>query len=223
MEHVGVISEGEWNSLNGMCSEEAEFMAQLLGNCSLPNEVPSNTNFPVSSIFWQAHESNGNIAGVDESAMYSSDETNTSMYSFSQGSGYSGGSSILFPFSSHESYYPSVSHQVFVTNNNVMTMDYCMMEDTNNSSRVHILSTNVMEGDDFLNQDVSNDSIESNNNMSEDVLQGKNLELGRGLPMPIPELPKEDKISSPSESKKRSRIPGEVSTEISHHRSPFSF
>ncbi|KAI3445889.1 hypothetical protein Pfo_002554 [Paulownia fortunei] len=208
MEHVGAISEGEWNSLNGMCSEEAEFMAQLLGNCSLPNEVPSGSNFPVSSAFWPAHESNGNIAGVDESAMYSSDETNTSMYSFSQGSSYSGGSSILFPFSSHESYYPSVSHQVFVTDNNMMTMDYCMMEGKNNSSRVHILTTNVMEGDDFLNQDVSNDSIESNENMSEDVLQGKNLQLGRELAMPMPELPKEDKVSSPS--KKRSRAPGEV-------------
>ncbi|KAI3448180.1 hypothetical protein Pfo_004845 [Paulownia fortunei] len=135
MEAIGTMSEGEWNSsFNGMSTEEADFMAQLLGNCSLPNEVPSGSNFVVSSAFWPAHESNLNIAGVDESAMYSSDETNTNMYSFSQGSSYGGGSSILFPSSSHESYYPSFSHQVFVTNNNLMTMDYCVMDGKNNSS-----------------------------------------------------------------------------------------
>lgn len=219
------ISEREWNSLNGMCSEEAEFMAQLLSSCSLPNEVTSVHNFPISSSFWPCHESNENIAGVDESSMYSSDETNTSMYSFSQGSSYSGGGGIVFPFSSHESYYqnhPSISHQVFMGNNNLMTMDYCMMESKDNSSRVHILSTNVMEGDDFLNQDVSNDSIDS---MSEDILQGKNSQLGKELTIPMPQMSKEDKCSSPTESKKRSRPHGEVSIkELSpHHPSPFIF
>ncbi|KAK6136939.1 hypothetical protein DH2020_029317 [Rehmannia glutinosa] len=194
MEHIGAISEGEWNSLNGMCSDEAEFMAQLLGNCSLPNEVPSDSNFPVSATFWPAHDSN---AAVDESSMYSSDETNVSMYSLSQGSSYSGGTGIFFPFSSgHESYhYPSATHQFLVTNNNLMTMDLCMMESKENNS---------------LNQDVSNDSLESNENMSEGVLQGKNLQLGMELAIPMPELPKEEKITSPSESRKRSRIPGEV-------------
>ncbi|KAK6159212.1 hypothetical protein DH2020_006526 [Rehmannia glutinosa] len=194
MEHIGAISEGEWNSLNGMCSDEAEFMAQLLGNCSLPNEVPSDSDFPVSATFWPAHDSN---AAVDESSMYSSDETNVSMYSLSQGSSYSGGTGIFFPFSSgHESYhYPSATHQFLVTNNNLMTMDLCMMESKENN---------------FLNQDVSNDSLESNENMSEDVLQGKNLQLGMELAIPMPELPKEEKITSPSESRKRSRIPGEV-------------
>ncbi|KAL0356923.1 UNVERIFIED_CONTAM: Transcription factor [Sesamum calycinum] len=208
MEHVGAISGGEWNSLNGMCSDEADFMAQLLGNCSLPNEVPSSSNFPVSSAFWSAHESNEEIA-VDETAMYSSDETNTSVYSFSQGNSYSGSSGILFPYPSHESYYPCVSHQVFMTNNSMMTMDY-YMESKNNNSRIHILSTNVTEGDDFLNQDISNDSTESNQNMSEDVFQGKDLQLEPELAVPMSELVKEDKVSSPSESKKRSRAPPEL-------------
>ncbi|KAK6159220.1 hypothetical protein DH2020_006534 [Rehmannia glutinosa] len=163
MEHIGAISEGEWNSLNGMCSDEAEFMAQLLGNCSLPNEVPSDSNFPVSATFWPAHDSN---AAVDESSMYSSDETNVSMYSLSQGSSYSGGTGIFSHF-----------HRV-------------------------MKATTIL--------DVSNDSLESNENMSEDVLQGKNLQLGMELAIPMPELPKEEKITSPSESRKRSRIPGEV-------------
>ncbi|KAL0348303.1 UNVERIFIED_CONTAM: Transcription factor [Sesamum angustifolium] len=197
METVGTISEGEWNSsFNGMSSEEADFMAQLLGNCSLPSEVPNGaaSNFAVSSTFWPAHESNLNMTGVSENAaMYSSDETNTTnMYSFAQGSSYSGGSSVIFPSSSHESYYPSGSHQLFLTNNNFMTMDYF-----NNSSRVPF-TDNVMEGNDFLNQDVSNDSMESNEKLPEDVLQGKNFQ-------PL----KDDKISSSLEiSKKRPGIPG---------------
>ncbi|KAK4424262.1 Transcription factor [Sesamum alatum] len=195
METVGTISEGEWNSFNGMSSEEADFMAQLLGNCSLPSEVPNGAapNFAVSSAFWPAHESNLNMTGVSESAaMYSSDETNTTnMYSFSQGSSYSGGSSVIFPSSSHESYHPSGSHHFFVANNNFMTMDYF-----NNSSRVPF-TDNVMEGNDFLNQDVSNDSMESDEKLPEDVLQGKNFQ-------PL----KEHKTSSPLEiSKKRPGIP----------------
>ncbi|KAG8364196.1 hypothetical protein BUALT_Bualt19G0103200 [Buddleja alternifolia] len=176
------ISEGEWNSFNGMCSEEADFMAQLLGNCSLPNEVQNGSNYTVFSNFWPSHEPNVNVSGVDESEMYSISR---------------GGSGFLFPSSSHESYYnPSASQHVFVGNNNLMTMDYGLMESKNN----------VMEGDDFLNQDVSNDSIVSDEKLSEDVLHGKDLQLGREHETPVPE----EKIGSPTEiSKKRPRIPGE--------------
>lgn len=204
MEHVGVIPEGEWN---GMCSEDAEFMAQLLGSCSLPNEVLTDTNFLVSPTFWPTQESNRNFSVVDETAMYSSDETNTSsMCSLSQGiSGYSGGSSILFPFSSQESYYSTLSHHVSMTNNNLMTMDYSAVEGKNGSQ---VRSGNVRAGDDdFLNQDVSNDSTQSNNDiMPEDVREGNMLVV----PIP-PRVPREDKIISPSESKKRSRVPCDVS------------
>ncbi|KAK6143636.1 hypothetical protein DH2020_023984 [Rehmannia glutinosa] len=64
---VGTISEGGWNNF---VSDEADFMAQLLGNCSIPNHdhVPINaSNF---SVFWPSHESNNsnNVnVGVDES------------------------------------------------------------------------------------------------------------------------------------------------------------
>lgn len=212
MEHVGAIPEGEWSSLNGMCSEEAEFMAQLLGNCSLPNEVLNDSNFLVSPTFWPTHEPNRNFTVVDETAMYSSDETNTTgMCSLSQGiSSYCGGSSILFPFSNQESYYSILSHHVSVTNNNLMTMDNCTAEGKN-GSQVH--STNIMAGDaDFLTQDVSNDSIQSNNDiMPEDVSERKKLEFTGGLVVPIPpQVPREDKSISPSESKKRSRVPCEA-------------
>lgn len=165
---------GEWN---GMCSsEEAEFMAELLGNCSLPNEVmSSSTNFMVSPAFHG-----------DSAAMYSSDET--SMCSLSQGTSFSG---ILFPFSSQESYYSSsaLSHHVSGTNNDdLMTMDYC-------KSGFRDDGVDVMGGEEFLNRDISNDSTQSGNE--------------RGIPVAW-----EEKICSPSESKKRSRVPCDVSDEF---------
>ncbi|KAJ6983931.1 hypothetical protein NC653_022219 [Populus alba x Populus x berolinensis] len=38
-------------------SEEADFMAQLLGNCP-SNQVDSSSNFGVPSSFWPNHETN---------------------------------------------------------------------------------------------------------------------------------------------------------------------
>jgi len=60
MEHLGVISEGQWGSLSGMYTpEEAHFMAQVLNN--LP------------SAFWPCHDSSMNMAGLTEFSYYYSD------------------------------------------------------------------------------------------------------------------------------------------------------
>ncbi|GER36909.1 basic helix-loop-helix (bHLH) DNA-bindingsuperfamily protein [Striga asiatica] len=154
MEQIEAISGFEWNSMSGICSDEAEFMAQLLGNSSIPNELPSNSVFPT---FWP-------------------DETNASIYSFSQENG-----GIFFPFSSsHEGYHNDVSRQEF------MSMDFCK------------------ENIDFLNlDDVSNDSTESNENVSESVVRGNNLQLGEDLTIQnMAELPRGNSTIG---TKKRSR------------------
>ncbi|PIN19760.1 hypothetical protein CDL12_07550 [Handroanthus impetiginosus] len=190
-----------------MCSEEADFRAQLLGSCSLPNEVPSSSNFTVSSTFLPSHTPNMNGGGVGESAMYSSDKTNTTMYSFSQGSSYSGSSSIIFPSSSPETSYPSFSHQIIAAHNNFMTMDYCMMGGKSNGSQVPLLTNNVMEGDDFLNQDVCNDSLESDRKLPDDFLQGKNFQFRKEHETVVPEPLGDDKTSSPSEISKKRKYP----------------
>lgn len=40
MEPLGAFSVGEWGSLSGMyTNEEADFMAQFLGNCQFPNDL----------------------------------------------------------------------------------------------------------------------------------------------------------------------------------------
>lgn len=77
MEPVVAMSEGEWSSLSGTCStEEANFMAQLFGTCQ--NEQLPSSGLP---IFWTNHESN--IGGTSEVSIFSSQDTNSSVYHFS--------------------------------------------------------------------------------------------------------------------------------------------
>ncbi|RVW72423.1 hypothetical protein VitviT2T_003645 [Vitis vinifera] len=188
MEPVGAISEGEWGSLSGMyTTEEAEFMAQLLGNCSsFPNELDGGSSLGIPSAFWAAgHES------VNKSLYCSSDAANTNLYCFSQGSSsYSGGSS-LFPNSSQGSYYLSDSQQVLGGNNSAMSMDFCIGDDKNNSLAVQVFADSLMEGDEYcLNVE----------------------ECRRNFPE-MPELPSatEDKNNKmPENSKKRMRDSGDV-------------
>lgn len=207
MEAVGTISEGDqWNSsFNGICSDEADFMSQLLGACSVPNEVPPINGHDFSISNWAAYESNPSIGGVGESSMYSSDDQ-TSVYSWSS----------MYPSSSanQECYYPSinnnnnVAHHIFVGNNNLMTMDYCLMMDG-------IINSHVIDGgdDDFLNQD--NLSNGSNVEYDDEKVVSENV-VPRGKETLISEpLMKESNNNNPSEiSRKRPRIPpGEVSQE----------
>ena len=206
MDSMGAISEGEWSSLSGMyTTEEADFMAQLLSNCPLPDELDGSSNLGISSTFWHAHHSTINMTG----ALYcSSDIANTSSYSFSQGSSYSAGSSILFPSSSQESYYlKSDSHPIFVANNSPMSMDSCMEDATNTSSY-------LVEGDDCLNQEMGNGNVEQDGkSLQEPALPNKNLEPKRVSDMPQLEPTTEKKSNNISEnSKKRFRSSGDVST-----------
>ncbi|KAH0727358.1 hypothetical protein KY284_003223 [Solanum tuberosum] len=166
MEPVVTMSEGEWSSLSGTCStEEANFMAQLFGTC--PNEQLPSSGLP---IFWTNHESN--IGGTSEVSIFSSQDTNSSIYHFP---------------TSTNNFQPMLLRN----NNTSMTMEQSS----------HLPPTNnLIEADtvEFLNKQVSNDSIESGENiMSESVLHGKSLQLGREY----------DQMQQSESSKKRSRSP----------------
>lgn len=213
MEPTGAISEGEWSSLSGMyTSEDADFMAQLLGNCSLPNQVDSTSNLGAPSNYWPSHESTMNMAGVNEGSFYNLDIANTNLHHFSQGSSsYGGGNSILFPTSSQESYYLSDCHPILINNSSSMSMDFCMGDVTNTTSY-------LIKGDGCSNQEMSNANVEeSGRNMTETAFpDNKNLQPKRESEMPAPDPSVEDKGNNPSEnSKKRSRSSGNVSTTTS--------
>ncbi|KAL3614325.1 hypothetical protein CASFOL_042399 [Castilleja foliolosa] len=128
MEQLGAISEGEWNSMNEMCSDEAEFMSQLLGNSSFPNELPSDLNFQE---LLPIHGLNDDIALADH---------------------------VYFPFSSsgdENGYYynnPSAYHQVFAYNDNLMKMDLCMMENKEGDNFLNqdVISNDITESNEYL-------------------------------------------------------------------------
>ncbi|XVF01383.1 hypothetical protein REPUB_Repub04eG0083600 [Reevesia pubescens] len=202
MDSMGAIL-GEWGCLSGMyTNEETDFMAQLLGSCPIPDELDGSSNsgiFP--STFWPAHHS---IIDMTGPSYCSSDIANSSLYSFSQGSSYSAGSSILFPSSSQESYYLSDSHPIFVANNSPMSMDFSMEDATNTSSY-------LVEADDCLNQDIGNGNVEQAGKSHQESAVPKNLEAKRKSKMPQPVPITEKKSNNISEnSKKRARSSGDV-------------
>ncbi|XP_020234679.1 transcription factor bHLH84 [Cajanus cajan] len=60
MEAADQISK-EWSSLSGVyTAEEANFMNQLLGHCSVPEQLSESFNLGTQSAFWPDHESTEN-------------------------------------------------------------------------------------------------------------------------------------------------------------------
>jgi hypothetical protein len=80
MNPMGVISEeDQWGSFSGTyVADEADFMALLLNNASLPSELTHGDHFP-SSTFWLGHDS----------SYHSSDHVaNTNFHGFSSQQSY---------------------------------------------------------------------------------------------------------------------------------------
>lgn len=212
MESVGAMSESEWSSFSAMYSnEESEFMVQLLNNCSTPNDFHDGSSFRVPS-FWPDHESM-NMAGVDIGSINSLDNTNINVNRLSLGStGYNEGSSFFFPTSSYDSYYTSDSNQILWKNNDSM-LDYCIGEAKVTNFPGQVCTNNLLEGDDFLNQDMSNDIMEeSGGNLPKADILEKSLQLGSEALLPEPEPSKEVELKNPKQkSKKRCCNSGDVS------------
>ncbi|KAK3013909.1 hypothetical protein RJ639_009437 [Escallonia herrerae] len=195
----GPIPEGEWSSFSGMhFNEEADFMAQLLGNCSLPSDVPGASSFGASSNFWPGHESTINMAGIGD-GVHSSDNCKLEMHCFSRGISYSDGSSILFPTSGHGSYYCNDINKILTMNNSSMSANDCTRE-----CKITGSPTNLMEEDDFLNQDIGSGTMEElGGQLSEPVFLGKNLQLKTESEMPLQGPSREDKFNIPLENPKK--------------------
>ncbi|ESW15109.1 hypothetical protein PHAVU_007G045000 [Phaseolus vulgaris] len=103
MDPTDQISE-EWSSLSGFCTaEEADFMSQLLGNCSLPENLSGNFHLGIPSATWPGHESTiVTVTSINESPYYptTADNSNSSYLCFSQGSSSTSDSSNIFPTTS---------------------------------------------------------------------------------------------------------------------------
>ncbi|GMP38526.1 hypothetical protein CsSME_00009739 [Camellia sinensis var. sinensis] len=152
------MPEIEWNGFNtGMyCSEEADFMAQLLGNCSLPNELPEISSFGVPS-----------ESAMNFSVMYSSSDNsiNPNVHSLSQESSYNYQYQEL---SDH-------SHQFLAMNDSSMSIDFYTGEDRNTGSPVEVYTDNLMEGDDEIIREPEMAAVpETSSEEKSDSLQPEN-------------------------------------------------
>ncbi|CAL5329385.1 unnamed protein product [Camellia sinensis] len=157
-ENMEAMPEIEWNGFNtGMyCSEEADFMAQLLGNCSLPNELPGISSFGVPS-----------ESAMNFSVMYSSSDNsiNPNVHSLSQESSYNYQYQEL---SDH-------SHQFLAMNDSSMSIDFYTGEDRNTGSPVEVYTDNLMEGDDEIIREPEMAAVpETSSEEKSDSLQPEN-------------------------------------------------
>lgn len=198
MESLG--AQGEWTSLSGMyTAEEEDFMAQLLGNFSVPNELNGVLSKGTSQTSWPGHELTTNMEGHYEGPHYSLVVTNSSLYSFSQGSSkYSDGNNILCPTLSNENYCLSDPHPT--------SIDFGTGDVPNTNSR-------LIKGDDCSNHGRSDGNREeSSADMPEAVIPGLNLQLGKQYDMTMSEPATKEKISPSSKTLKRSRSSENVTT-----------
>lgn len=189
MESVGTIfgDGGEWSSssFNGVfsSSEEADFMAQLLGNCSLPNEISSISNLCLPSPVYSSRDSQGSS------------------------SHYNGGASFFPTISSHLHHYYYNDYPILTRNDSSVSSLSCYMMETDhvnkNSTHSMELLMEAETGDEYLNPDLSNDD-DSMEESARDLLLMPNPHDDHEEKIPILE-DQEDSLSGTS--KKRPRIP----------------
>ncbi|KAK8518876.1 hypothetical protein V6N12_012116 [Hibiscus sabdariffa] len=168
--------------------QEADFMAQLLSNCPLPDgdRLDSGSNSKIPSFSWPANHANVYVtmaAAAAATASYCSSDM----------------SSLFSSSSSQESFYLSDSQPVFIDDNSSVSMDFCMEDGTNTSSF-------LVEADDCLSQEMG-DKIMQEPVVSEKISESKRV-LGMAKPDRIMTEKKSNNVSE--NSKKRSRSSGDV-------------
>ncbi|XP_015892614.3 transcription factor bHLH84 [Ziziphus jujuba] len=205
--------QGEWTSLSGIyTAEEADIMAQLLNNFSVPNEQDGDSSIgSLQTASWPGHELTMDMAsGNNEGSNCTLEITNSNLYSFSsQGSSSykyntTNGSSILYP----------TPHKMLVTNNNCSTastsIDFCMglgdLQFTNSyligsGTDHYCLNQLGMSSDGDREEDYGN------SDKPESVIPQQNLQVEKKSDMTESEHLMEVKVTTPST--KRSRTSSE--------------
>lgn len=124
MESIGAISEREWISLSGTyTAEESDFMANLLSNYCLPNELNSGLSLEIPPSYWAANEPSPALAmaAMEEPSYYSSDASDSSnIYGLPQGNNN--------PYSLND------SHPLWFPNGASLSLDFSMEDVGNDDS-----------------------------------------------------------------------------------------
>ncbi|KAK7269923.1 hypothetical protein RIF29_22732 [Crotalaria pallida] len=194
MEPVEQISE-EWSSLSGFyTADEADFMSQLLGNCSVPEQLYGNFSLEIPTASWHGHESTiVSVTGVDKSPYYPENADNTNLLHFLQESNSIADSSNIFPATSSGNCYLNDP----VTNTGYLPMGYSKVDAK--------LSPYCFQGNE--NQYIN----ENNEELGVEVVADKNLQAQKECEdVLVSEPPEEDLTSNLENSGKRSRRSIEV-------------
>lgn len=204
MESVAAMEDGGWSSHGGMYTsdEEADFMSQLLANCSVTNEMNEASSSAIPFAICPSHEySITNREDIDQGSHYYSDFAN--LY-FSNGIDIYGTANI-------GNYYTSDSHQIMPTNYHNSEMSRGLW-DANGANL--FLSQGEQFGMDH-HQELRNGNVEehSNTNQTGAAFSEKLLQLKRESQheMRIREPAMEIEVMVPENSKKRPCSSVEVS------------
>lgn len=175
----------EWSSLSGFyTAEEADFMSQLLSNCSVPDHQYENYNLEIPPASWSGHESTiMSVTGINCSSYVHANVNNseTNFFGFSQGS-----SSNITNCSNM---FPTTSG------------DNCCFDDP--VANIGFMSIGDAKFNTF--------SVQGNENSDEEVIGDK---AHKQCEEPVSEPPEEDITSNLEKSGKRSRSAMEVEKHI---------
>ncbi|KAJ1397294.1 Myc-type, basic helix-loop-helix [Sesbania bispinosa] len=181
MDPVEQTSE-EWSSLSGLyTAEEADFMRQLLGNCSVPEQVYENYNLEIPSALWPGHESTiVTVTGINSSSHFSADTDNShsNFFAFLQGSSTS--------IADSRNVFPTTSDGNCCLNDTVANIGYMSMSDDAKFNPCSVQG---------------NDSQQINENMDEELA----LQAHKECEEMVSEPAEEDITSNLEKSGKRSR------------------
>lgn len=193
MEPVEGISE-EWSSLSGMyTADEADFMSQLLGNCSVPEQLYGNSNLEIPSALWPGHESTiVSVTGINKSAYYPENAASTNFLHFLQGSNTIADSSNIFHSTSGGNCYLNDP----VTNSGYVPMCFSLVDAKYNSYS--------FQGNDsqYINENIEELGVEA--------IADKNFQANKECDVLVSEPAEEDITCNRENSGKRTRSSIEV-------------
>lgn len=219
MESLGAFLGADWDSFGKIFStEELDFTPHFLGQCSFPLEHNEGLNLSPSSFFPTSEANISLDVGINESFFHSLDSFNSNIHYISQeSSNTSSESSGVFAATPNQgiNYYFNDSYQI-----PDISMDVCVMDETNIGSYMPAFTDIVMGGETFCihKDNGSPDSlVNSDDNKPaaiDPVFAGNELQLKRKY-----DVPAEDKTINTDSSmsqipKKKSRVARDVSNMI---------
>ncbi|KAJ9186824.1 hypothetical protein P3X46_002354 [Hevea brasiliensis] len=210
METLEAFPDGEWDfSRMFSTQDQLDIARELLGQCSFPLENDGGLQFTTLSAFSPNHEAIVNMSEVNESLFYSWNTLNNDLNLLSQENSSSSNcsSSVLIPSSCHETYF-SDTNRILATNDDSMSMDFCIMDEKNSGSFVPMFPEIGMTETICMNENMSSakmGNLDDSHPVANPV-PARGLQLKRMLDFPESEVnPPENKKSRATRDMQKSK------------------